>query len=138
MKTLHTQFQLKWTSSVPMKTRFRNSANSISGVRTRGSSMRNSAIAARPASTLTTTSGEPQPLWPLVCTPSTTSTSPTVSITKPRRSKRRGAEGHVHEEEPAPAELFREHAADERPQRLADRAGGRPDADRLAALGRRE
>src|SRR5438046_2519566 len=92
MKTLHTQFQLKWMSSVPMKTRFRNSANSISGVRTRGSSMRNSAIAARPASTLTTTSGEPQPLWPLVCTPSTTSTSPTVSITKPRRSKRRGAD----------------------------------------------
>ena len=48
------------------------------------------------------------------------------------------AEGHVHEEEPAPAELFREHAADERPQRLADRAGRRPDADRLAAVGRRE
>src|SRR2546427_8539018 len=92
MKTLHTQFQLKWMSSVPMKTRFRNSANSVRGARTGGATRRTRAIPPSPASTLTPTSGEPQPLWPLVCTPSTTSTSPTVSITKPRRSKRRGAD----------------------------------------------
>src|SRR5205814_10125478 len=55
-----------------------------------------------------------------------------------RREQARDPDRNVDVEDPAPVEMLRDEAADERPDRERHRRDARPDADRLAALPRRE
>ena len=51
---------------------------------------------------------------------------------------RDNADGDVHEEDPVPAQVLGQQAADERADREGERSSARPDADRCTALARRE
>ncbi len=56
----------------------------------------------------------------------------------PRRKHSRNAHGDVDEEDPAPADVLGEQAAEERADRERERRDPRPDPDRRSALPRRE